>query len=92
MWHASAAPTGQRLAASTLERGAFAALDGVGDEAAGQWEEWTGPANGSAYHLRRRLSESEAASVGPVVDVRGTSEARQRLYPVRHLLPPGWTE
>lgn len=61
------------------------ALHGVGDPALGQWWE-----DGEiAVHLRRRLTEAEAAQVGPVVDVRGTWEGRKRMQRVQKFLPPG---
>jgi hypothetical protein len=48
---------------------------------------------GVATHLRRRCSPAEVERYGLVVrDVRGTPEAEARLAPVRHLLPPGYTE
>jgi hypothetical protein len=72
----------------TLEGWAFLALVGVGDTTLGEWQEWTG----KAYHIRRRLTDAEAALVGPVVDVRGTPEAERRLARVRHRLPKGYTE
>jgi hypothetical protein len=70
------------------ERRALAELDGLGDPAAGEWREWSG----SAFHLRRRLTVAEQAAVGPVVDVRGTPEAAERVAALprklRDLLPP----
>ena len=39
------------------------------------------------YHIRRRLSAAEEARVGPVVDIRGTEEARRRYLAVRGRLP-----
>lgn len=86
MWHASIAPQGIVLAEATLRRYAFAALAGVGAAQLGEYEEYSG----RAFHLRRRLSLTERALVGEVVDVRGTPEAERRLRPVRHLLPAGW--
>jgi hypothetical protein len=53
-----------------------------------QWEEWSG----KVYRIRRRLTEAEATQTGPMLDVRGTEEAERRLRPVRHILPPGWSE
>lgn len=73
---------------SSLRRVAFEAVGGVGDPSVGCWEE----EGVVAFHLRRRLNAAEAASVGQVLDVRGTPEALRRLRPVRHLLPPGWSE
>lgn len=87
MWHVSIAPQiplSDRALLSAVER----VLDGVGDPELGQWIERTD----RALHLRRRLSHDEAAQVGPVVDVRGTWEARKRISRVAHLLPPGWEE
>lgn len=62
-----------------LRRIAFDLLDGYGDASLGEWEE----KGASAFHLRRRLSDAEAALVGPVVDVRGTEEAGRRVFAVR---------
>lgn len=58
----------------------MAALAGVGDPKAGQWSEWTG----KAFHLRRRLTSNEEKMTGPVIDIRGTTEAMER---VRNLSP-----
>jgi hypothetical protein len=66
---------------------AYGILDGVGDASLGEWTEWV-----QAFHLRRRLSNTEAELVGPVVDIRGTWEAKKRLNQVRKWLPKGWTE
>lgn len=57
-------------------------LDGLGDPLLGEWHEWSG----SAYHLRRRLSAAEQASVGPVRDIRGTADAvaRYQAMPERY--------
>jgi hypothetical protein len=79
VWHASVAWQRIFLPDSELRRIAFELLDGYGDPAAGQWEE----KGASAFHLRRRLTETEAALVGPVVDIRGTPEASQRVWAVR---------
>ena len=43
-----------------------------------------------AFHVRRRLSDSEQRPVGPAVDIRGSDEARMRaarLGPLLHLAP-----
>ena len=88
MWHASVATRGAIPIISMLRQRAHAALARVGAAELGEWEEWTG----RAFHLRRRLSPEEQRAVGDVVDIRGTAEARARLVPVAHLLPPGWTE
>jgi hypothetical protein len=53
---------------------AYAALEGVGDPALGEWTEKAG-----AFHLRRRLTAREAYRVGPVRDIRGTEEERRRF-------------
>ncbi len=66
-----------------LREMALLVLRGVGDEARGQWEEWTG----NAYHVRRRLSETEEAATGPAVDVRGTPEAIERIRRVQKAAP-----
>lgn len=89
MWHASAmaAPWLTPIRA-TLRAEAMEALVGAGNEALGQWEEWTG----RSYHVRRRLALHEAALTGPVLDIRGTEEARRRLAAVRRWLPPGYEE
>ena len=76
MWHVSVGGdgdrAGRRLKAATL-------LVGVGDAAQGEWWEHSA----IATHLRRRLTEEEAAMVGPVVDVRGTPEAKRRVASVQ---------
>lgn len=86
VWHVSVRSQGLPWAPVALERMARKELDGVGDPALGEWSEM-----GGAFHLRRRLTEAEAAPIGPVVDVRGTAEAERRLAAVRHLLPTGWS-
>ena len=58
-------------------------LLGIGDSAIGEWLE----EGAIATHVRRRLSESEALTVGPVVDVRGTDDALRRLRAVWRELP-----
>jgi hypothetical protein len=87
VWHASVAKTDR----DTCRAIAFRVLAGVGDAAAGQWEEWTG--SRGAYHLKRRLSADEAALTGPPVDIRqDREEMARRMAPVRHMLPPGFKE
>ena len=54
-------------------RRALVALSGLGDWRH-EWHEWSG----AAYHVRRRLTETEADSVGPVRDIRRTVEAQVR--------------
>jgi hypothetical protein len=39
-----------------------------------------------AFHVRRRLSAAEQASVGPAVDIRRTPEARTRAMRLSALL------
>jgi hypothetical protein len=85
VWHASAASQSQgfALGEATLRRYALKALDGVGDADLGEWFEM----GDKAFHVRRRLTETEARKVGPVIDVRGTPEADRRLVFVRRLIP-----
>jgi len=79
VWHASAAPLrGLTWPPAVLQAAARMALNGVGDPRLGEWEEWTG----FAFHVRRRLTAREQRSVGPVVDIRGTSEEADRLAKV----------
>lgn len=73
VWHVSVASPGLPLRAR-MEAECERQLSGVGDAALGEWREWTG----RAFHLRRRLSVQEQRDVGPVVDIRGTKEARRR--------------
>lgn len=61
-------------------------LIGVGT--AQQWEE----KGERAYHIRRRLTPKEQARVGPVLDIRGTDEARRRFEVVRQWLPVGYPQ
>jgi hypothetical protein len=84
VWHASTSHSDP----VTLRRVALIALDGVGSALLGEWYEWTG----RAFHVRRRLRPEEAEKVGPVLDIRGTGEARLRLHQVAKYLPRGWTE
>jgi hypothetical protein len=88
VWHASTAAHGFAASVETLQAAALRALDGVGDPALGEWQEWTG----RAYHVRRRLTPAEAEPVGLVVDVRGTFDAEKRLARVGRWLPPRWEE
>lgn len=73
-----------------LRKCALDALAGVGEEALGQWEEWTG----SAYHIKRRLTRKEQQSVGQPKDIRGTLEQQKRIEAVKRYLPAGldWNE
>ena len=90
MWHASisfgrpSSRNDRRRSPAIAER----ALQGVGARGLGEWRE----EGDKAYHLRRRLSDEEADEVGPVIDIRGTDEAKQRLVGVAHMLPWGWSE
>lgn len=59
------------------------ALDGVGDEVSGQWEEYTG----KAFHVRRRLTIEEQKPIVPAVDIRGTTEARNRINVIMIVQP-----
>lgn len=59
---------------AVLEREAERQLAGVGDATLGEWREWSG----KAFHLRRRMSEREQPTVGPVMDIRRTPEALKR--------------
>ena len=45
-----------------------------------------------ALHIRRRLTEAEAAKVGGVLDIRNTPDADRRFEKMRPYLPEGWTE
>jgi hypothetical protein len=71
------------LGSKALREICFKALEGVGDEVAGQWEEYTG----KAFHLRRRLTVEEQEPIGEAVDVRGTYEAYNRLNAIRIVMP-----
>lgn len=70
VWHVSI----QHPNAAIAVRIAKQELQGVGNAALGEWEEF----GNIAFHLRRRLSETEEKLVGPVADIRGTSEAYRR--------------
>jgi hypothetical protein len=86
VWHSSAAPMRGIPLRSDLERQAEKELEGVGDASLGEWREWSG----KAFHIRRRLSAAEQATVGPVADIRRTDEARMRagrLGPLLRLAP-----
>ena len=71
------------LGSKSLREIALRALEGVGDEVAGQWEEYTG----TAFHVRRRLTIEEQEPIGPAVDVRGTAEAINRINAIRIVEP-----
>jgi hypothetical protein len=85
VWHVSVASPGIPIRGQ-LEAECERQLSGVGDASLGEWREWTG----RAFHLRRRLSVREQRDVGPVVDVRGSEEARrraERLGPMLSYVP-----
>lgn len=84
MWHASIASHVPGVPLDELWRAAMIALAGVGDAGAGEWRE----VGERAVHLRRRLSAVEAARVGPVVDIRGTWDARKRVQRMARYVPP----
>lgn len=69
---------------------AFRILEGVGDEALGQWEE----KGERAYHVRRRLSASEikVARGLTVCDVRQTPEYGVRRAAVQRFLPTQYAD
>lgn len=68
---------------SRMVEAAEEALLGVGDEARGEWREFTN----RAFHLRRRLTEREESTVGPAIDIRGTDEALHRASAVLRVVP-----
>jgi hypothetical protein len=81
VWHVSVASPGIPIK-GVLEAECERQLAGVGDAALGEWREWSG----RVFHLRRRLNAREQREVGPVVDVRGTAEARRRAERLGPLL------
>ena len=86
MWHASVSEHGRPMWLANprrLESVARSILSGVGDAALGEWVE----VGELAVHLRRRVSASEAADVGPVIDMRGTPGAKGRLFRAEQWLP-----
>lgn len=80
MWHASVA--GHALASAVRRRLALQALHGVGLETA-QWEE----ERSIAYHVRRRLTDTEAVLVGAVRDLRKSVEGYERFERIKAELP-----
>jgi hypothetical protein len=62
------------------------ALRGIGNRDLGQWEEWSG----TAYHVKRRLSDEEQEQVGEALDIRGTQAATARREAVQRYLPAQW--
>lgn len=83
VWHVSVSLP--LAPAETLRRIALEQLDGVGAALEGQWEE-----TGMAFHIRRRLSDSERKRAGGLdaVDVRGTAEYSARRAAMQRYLPP----
>jgi hypothetical protein len=81
VWHVSVSSPGIPLR-SPLEVECGRQLAGVGNPLAGEWREWTG----RAFHLRRRLTAREQLAVGPVIDIRGSEEARRRAERLGPLL------
>ena len=81
VWHASVAARGLPIRAD-LERQAEKELANVGSAELGEWREWTG----RAFHIRRRLTEAEQRTVGPVMDIRSTPEALRRASTLGSLL------
>jgi hypothetical protein len=79
VWHAS---IGRLPSVEDREKLARKVLDGVGHASLGEWVE-----RGHIVHLRRRLTDDEARDIGPVVDIRGTDEAYQRMAVARLYLP-----
>ncbi len=61
-------------------------LAGVGDATLGEWRE----IGDIAVHLRRRLTDMEAAVAGivEVIDVRGSDEFTRRIQQMQPFLPP----
>lgn len=72
VWHTSVAQV-RALPMIRRETLAREVLDGLGDASLGEWTE----DNPRAFHLRRRLAVEEAAQIGEVIDVRGTTDARR---------------
>lgn len=83
MWHASVSVAGS-APWKFARKIALKALAGVGSADLGQWEE----RGRVAYHVRRRLSVSEAAIVGEVRDLRRTVEGAMRFDAIKSQLPP----
>lgn len=75
VWHASVRTFGG-YREEAARRIALRALDGVGDEALGQWEQ----GGQQAFHIRRRLSLVEQIEAGlSMRDIRRTPEAMKRV-------------
>jgi hypothetical protein len=82
VWHVSIGGMGDTAARRLT---ALRVLGDAGDAVLGEWWEEAR----IATHLRRRVTQDEAATIGPVVDVRGTPEGAHRLAAVRRYLPEG---
>lgn len=80
MWHASVA--GHALASAVRRRLALQALRGVGLEVL-QWED----DRPTAYHIRRRLTETEQLLTGDVCDLRGKAEGLERFERIKTAIP-----
>jgi len=82
VWHCSVA---SKLVFPILRRETVAreVLNGVGDAGLGEWTEDARV----AFHLRRRLTPVEAATTGPVIDVRGTPEGARRVRALLQAAP-----
>lgn len=71
-----------------LRRLALDELDGVGDPGLGEWVRVIDLGDfGPSVQVRRRLTAEEEKLAGPVIDIRGTAEAAERLWKVAKLLP-----
>ena len=79
VWHASVAGS---IIKAVLEQEALRQIAGLGDASQGEWRE----VGRTAFHVRRRLAAREMALVGPVMDIRGTPEARERAAALGSLL------
>ena len=82
VWHASIA-VARGAPWKYARKLALRALAGVGDPLFGEWEH----RGAVAFHVRRRLSLSEAAIVGPVQDLRATPAGWARFDAIRWELP-----
>lgn len=71
VWHASVVSGSEQRA----EAVARSVLMGVGEPIKGEWSE----KGGSAFHIRRRLSDDEQAVIGDARDIRGTDEEYRRM-------------
>jgi hypothetical protein len=91
VWHASVSPIGNRPTPQNTARlfeVAKMALRDVGAATLGEWRE----VGEKAVHLRRRLSLEEAAPIGEARDLRGSTEARRRLWRASQWMPPRYLD